>query len=221
MDGFSFKNPQIFFCCRPFWFCCFPLFLETKRWPHSKTRKAVLSKQLFVPKRGKKKCSHFFLFVNHLNQRNLPSATLVSKEIETEFRSSFSLKSRKFLRGVMSSFDSRGWTQAIKHMAPVPTLGAPPPCNLGRFASFNTFVRIQFLSFLTVLLVSKGLGVAVSTITDDKFEPAILECLSTDPVDGLCASSEYGSMPDWYVSLVKDMIEAFKGQALEDLSISS
>ena len=96
-----------------------------------------------------------------------------------------------------------------------------PPCNLGRFASFNTFVRIQLLSFLTVLLVSKGLGVAVSTITDDKFEPAILECLSTDPVDGLCASSEYGSMPDWYVSLVKDMIEAFKGQALEDLSISS
>ena len=107
-------------------------------------------------------------------------------------------------------------------MAPVPTLGAPPlPCNLGRFASFNTFVRIQFLSFLTVLLVSKGLGVAVSTITDDKFEPAILECLSTDPVDGLCAPSEYGSMPDGYVSLVKDMIEAFKGQALEDLSISS
>ena len=221
MDGFSSSKIARFFVVAVRLVCCFPLFLETKRWPHSKTRKAVLSKQLFVPKRGKKKCSHFFMFVNHLNQRNLPSATLVSKEIETEFRSSFSLKSRKFLRGVMSSFDSRGWTQAIKHMAPVPTLGAPPPCNLGRFASFNTFVRIQFLSFLTVLLVSKGLGVAVSTITDDKFEPAILECLSTDPVDGLCASSEYGSMPDWYVSLVKDMIEAFKGQALEDLSISS
>ena len=85
---FVFKNRQIFFVAVRL-VCFFPLFLETKRWPHSKTRKAVLSKQLFVPKRGKKKCSHFFMFVNHLNQRNLPSATLVIKEIETEFRSSF------------------------------------------------------------------------------------------------------------------------------------
>ena len=86
---FVFKNRQIFFIAVRL-VCFFPLFLETKHWPHSKTRKTVLSKQLFVPKRGKKKGSHFFLFVNHLNQRNLPPATLVSKEIETEFRSSFS-----------------------------------------------------------------------------------------------------------------------------------
>ena len=85
------KSPDFFVAVRLV--CFFPLFLETKRWPHSKTRKAVLSKQLFVPKRGKKKCSHFFLFVNHLNQRNLPPATLVSKEIGTESRSSFFQKS--------------------------------------------------------------------------------------------------------------------------------
>ena len=72
-----------------------------------------------------------------------------------------------------------------------------------------------------MLLVSKGLGVAVSTITDDKFEPAILECLSTDPVDGLCASSEYGSMPDWDVSLVTDMMEAFKGRTDFNVNISN
>ena len=33
--------------------------------------------------------------MNHLNQRKSPSATLVSKEIETTFRSSFFPKSRK------------------------------------------------------------------------------------------------------------------------------
>ena len=98
MDGFSSSKIAIFFIAVRL-VCFFPLFLETKHLPHSKTRKTVLSKQLFVPKRGKKKCSHFFLLVNHLNQRNLPSATLVSKEIETEFRSSFFQKSRFFPKG--------------------------------------------------------------------------------------------------------------------------
>ena len=40
-------------------------------------------------KRVEKKHQHFFHLVTSLNQRKLPSATRVSKEIETEFRSSF------------------------------------------------------------------------------------------------------------------------------------
>ena len=46
---------------------------------------------------------------------------------------------------------------------------------------------------------------AVTKITDSNFHSAIETCLGTNPVDGLCSSSEYGSMPDWDVSLVTDM----------------
>ena len=46
---------------------------------------------------------------------------------------------------------------------------------------------------------------AVTQITDSNFYSAIETCLGTNPVDGLCSSSEYGSMPDWDVSLVTDM----------------
>ena len=45
----------------------------------------ITSKQVLVPKRGKKKYQHFLYPVNHLNQRKSPSASLVSKEIETDF----------------------------------------------------------------------------------------------------------------------------------------
>ena len=61
-----------------------------------RTRHTVLSQQLLVPKRGKKKYQYFLYPVNHLNQRKLPSATLVSKEIETDFfRRRFSRRSRE------------------------------------------------------------------------------------------------------------------------------
>ena len=60
------------------------------------TRNTVLSKQILVPKRGKKKYQHFLYPVNHLNQRKSPSAPLVSKEIETDFfRRRFSRRSRE------------------------------------------------------------------------------------------------------------------------------
>ena len=52
------------------------------------TCNTVLSKQLLVPKRGKKEYQHFLYPVNHLNQRESPSAPLVSQEIETDFFSS-------------------------------------------------------------------------------------------------------------------------------------
>ncbi len=57
------------------------------------TRNTVLSKQIFVIQRGKREYKHLLYPVNHLNQRKSPSATLVSKEIETDFRYVFFQKS--------------------------------------------------------------------------------------------------------------------------------
>ena len=61
------------------------------------TRTTVLSHQVLVPKRGKKKDRNSLYPVNHLNQRKSPSTTLVSKEIETDFfRRRFSRSREKF-----------------------------------------------------------------------------------------------------------------------------
>ena len=63
-------------------------------------RTTITSKQVLVPKRGKKKYQHFLYPVNHLNQRKSPSAPLVSKEIETDFfRRRFSRSREKFPKG--------------------------------------------------------------------------------------------------------------------------
>ena len=59
------------------------------------------------------------------------------------------------------------------------------------------------LVFTVIGTLEKAL--AVTQITDSNFHSAIETCLGTNPVDGLCSSSEYGSMPDWDVSLVTDM----------------
>ena len=68
---------------------------------------------------------------------------------------------------------------------------------------------MQFLSIFT-LIGSFRLAYAVTTITDSNFATAISTCLNTNPVDGLCSSSEYGSMPDWDTSQVTSMYEAFR-----------
>ena len=52
-------------------------------------------------------------------------------------------------------------------------------------------------------------GYAQTPITDANFQVAINTCLTTNPVDGLCDGSEYGAMPDWDVSQVTDMENAF------------
>jgi len=68
-------------------------------------------------------------------------------------------------------------------------------------------------------------ALAVTQITDSNFHSAIATCLGTNPIDGLCSSSEYGSMPDWDVSMVTDMSGwdgnkgndvAYQGFALKD-----
>ena len=58
-------------------------------------------------------------------------------------------------------------------------------------------------------------------ITDSNFASAISTCLSTNPVDGLCSSSEYGSMPDWDVSQVTNLNRAFKDKIKFNADISA
>ena len=45
--------------------------------------------------------------------------------------------------------------------------------------------------------------------------------LSKNPVDVLCSSGKYGSIPDWDTSLVMRMYEAFKDRASFDADIGS
>ena len=90
---------KYFFCerARYFWFAVLLLFFVEPNQILSRinnltiqTRTTITSKQVLVPKRGKKKYQHFLYPVNHLNQRKSPSAPLVSKEIETDFNRSSS-----------------------------------------------------------------------------------------------------------------------------------
>ena len=60
-----------------------------------------------------------------------------------------------------------------------------------------------------------------SQLTDANFQQAINDCLSTNPVDGLCSNSEYGAMPDWDVSKVTDMDRAFDGRDIFNVDISN
>ena len=60
-----------------------------------------------------------------------------------------------------------------------------------------------------------------TAITDANFQDAINTCLTTNPADGLCASSEYGSMPTWDVSQVTNMAYAFYDKADFNADISS
>ena len=53
---------------------------------------------------------------------------------------------------------------------------------------------------LLLLLVISLSTASYSQLTDTNFQQAVNECLSTNPVDGMCTDSEYGAMPDWDVS---------------------
>jgi len=72
-------------------------------------------------------------------------------------------------------------------------------------------IIILFIMILSTVSYSQ------TAITDGNFEQAVNECLSTNPIDGLCTNSEYGAMPDWDVSSVTDMGGMFKGA--EDMPI--
>jgi surface protein len=54
---------------------------------------------------------------------------------------------------------------------------------------------------------------AQTSINNTNFQQAINTCLATNPVDGMCSDSEYGAIPDWNVSTVTTMFEAFKDKS--------
>ena len=56
--------------------------------------------------------------------------------------------------------------------------------------------RKGLLVLVFTLIAMLGKALAVTNINDSNFHSAIETCLKTDPVDGLCSSSEYGSMPN-------------------------
>ena len=53
------------------------------------------------------------------------------------------------------------------------------------------------------------IGFSQTPITNDNFRAAINDCYATHPITGLCVDSEYGPMPNWDVSNVTDMNNAF------------
>jgi surface protein len=75
--------------------------------------------------------------------------------------------------------------------------------------------KLPFLFFFISLF-----GYSQTQITDANFYSAINTCLATNPVDGLCSDSEYGAMPDWDVSNVTNMQEAFINNEYFNVDIS-
>ena len=81
----TFFSPVFFLVCRPSFCPCAKRPIESLNNLTFETRKTVLPKQVFVILRGKGECEDFLSFIIRLNQRQSPSAPLVSKEIETDF----------------------------------------------------------------------------------------------------------------------------------------
>ena len=77
--------------------------------------------------------------------------------------------------------------------------------------------KLLLLSALLIFSFSFG----QTPITDANFSQAIQTCLSTNPIDGMCSDSEYGAMPDWDVSQVTDMGNAFSGRVDFNADIST
>ena len=84
---------------------------------------------------------------------------------------------------------------------------------------------------LTILLFSCGDNNEDNEVPDNidlgipipnaQFKEAVNACLETNPIDGLCTSNEYGAMPNWNVSQVTDMEEAFRFKTEFNGDISS
>ena len=64
------------------------------------------------------------------------------------------------------------------------------------------------ITLLFVMILST-VSYSQTPITDANFRSAIETCLTTNPVDGMCSDSEYGAIPDWDVSNVTNMEDAF------------
>ena len=77
--------------------------------------------------------------------------------------------------------------------------------------------NMKKLIFLFALITY---SVSFSQLRNSNFQIAVNECLTTNPDDGLCVSSEYGPMPDWDVSQVVDMSYAFRGKSTFNADLS-
>jgi len=64
-------------------------------------------------------------------------------------------------------------------------------------------------------------GYSQTPITDVNFKEVINDCLVTNPIDGMCSEGEYGVMPDWDVSNVTDMSNAFRLKSNFNADISA
>merc|ERR1711959_345723 len=133
-----------------------------------------------------KEYEDFLYPVNHLNQRQSPSAP----------------------RKMANKKSSKAKETPCSHCSSL----------VGEMIEIN---RKGLLLLVFTVIATLETALAVTQITDSNFHSAIATCLGTNPVDGLCSSSEYGSMPDWDVSLVTDMSggdgiwSAYKGFALK------
>jgi len=77
----------------------------------------------------------------------------------------------------------------------------------------------KLLLLSALLIFTCGFG--QTPITDANFSQAIETCLSTHPVTGMCSDSEYGAMPDWDVSQVTSLYNAFYERAEFNADISN
>lgn len=76
--------------------------------------------------------------------------------------------------------------------------------------------KVTFLIYVISIF-----GYSQTPITDANLYNAVSTCLSTNPVDGLCSSSEYGAMPDWDVSQVTDLSSIFTNKRFFNADISA
>ena len=74
---------------------------------------------------------------------------------------------------------------------------------------------------LFFILLFSQFSFSQTPITDTNFNEAIETCLSTNPIDGMCSDSEYGAMPNWDVSNVTNMSEAFEDRSDFDTDITA
>ena len=75
-------------------------------------------------------------------------------------------------------------------------------------------------------LAGCSIGRAVHYLTDATIQSAIKNCLSESPVDGLCATyglitTKFGTMPNWNMSQVTNLREAFKNKMKFNADISA
>ena len=74
---------------------------------------------------------------------------------------------------------------------------------------------------LLLLLTITFSTISYAQLTDANFQQAINDCLSTNPKDGMCTKSKYGSMKNWDVSKVTNMSKAFLNKSEFNGDISS